>query len=183
MFGFFGRWMSDAANLILALVIAIFAIQMPTLTSGYVAGLLQVTNDERRDIDQREQSARAYYHFEAGTDEQVIEALRSTEPSNAQSLAQSVSRFRILRNAYDSIVHVPPLLQPPVALLDLARDEHGYKLAILGTTIDTYIVQIAFSKAATVYGIIGLVLGSLIAQALVSLAGAIDPFRRHERIV
>ena len=75
MFGFVGRWMSDVLLLALSLAFAIAAMQLPALTNDYTAALLQVTNDARHDLDQREDSARDYYHFDAGSDEAVVAAL------------------------------------------------------------------------------------------------------------
>lgn len=82
MLGFFGRWMSDAFHLSLALVFAIAAIQLPALTSDYTAALLQVSNDLRRDIDQREQAARSPPHGEAET----LSIRRRTTPKGTYGL-------------------------------------------------------------------------------------------------
>lgn len=171
--GFIGRWMSEAVSLSLPLAAAILAIQLPALTGDYTAALLQVTNDARRDIDQREQSARDYYHITASSDDGIVQALKSTEPSNAQTLEQSLDRVHVLSAAHDRIMATTPLLQPPTALLDALADEHGYKMAVLRTALETHVIQIAFSSAAAIYGVCGLVLGSLIAQFIISMVTTI----------
>ena len=79
----------------------------------------------------------------------------------------------MLSAAHDRIVAAAPLLQPPTALLDVLADQHGYKMAVLRTALETHVIQIAFSSAAAIYGVCGLVLGSLIAQAIVSVVTTI----------
>jgi Protein of unknown function (DUF2937) len=170
MLGFFGRWMSDAVQQSLALVFAIAAIQLPALTSDYAAALLQVSNDLRRDVDQREQAARNYYHLAAPDEDSLITAISGQEPSNAQTLRQSLLRCGVLRSAYDRIDAASPLLRPPVALLDALEDERGDKQAVLATAFATHVTQVAFTSAAATYGLVGLTLGSFAAHILVSLA-------------
>jgi hypothetical protein len=168
MLGFVGRWLSDAIRLAFALGFAIVAIQLPALTSDYAAALLQVSNDLRRDIDQREQAARGYYQLPASDEDTMIREIAGHEPSNAQSLRVSLGRCQVLRTAYDRIVATLPLLQPPVALIDALDDEHGDKRAVLATAFATHVTQIAFTSAAATYGLIGLALGSFAAHVLLS---------------
>src|SRR5271170_6186472 len=99
MLGFVGRWLSDAVRLAFALTFAVAAIQLPALTSDYTAALLQVSNDLRRDVDQREQAARNYYHLTAADEDGLIAAIGGPEPSNAQTLRLSLDRCRALRAA------------------------------------------------------------------------------------
>ena len=108
----------------------------------------------------------------------MIAALRTVEPSNAQALAASVERARALRAAHDRIRAAAPLLRPVTALLDAAEDPRGDKWAVLRTTLDTHAAQVALSAAAAAYGLVGLVLGSLLAELLVSAAGALAAARR-----
>jgi Protein of unknown function (DUF2937) len=172
MFGFVGRWLSDVVRLAVSLVFAIAAMQLPALTNDYTAALLQVTDDARHDLDEREQSARGYYHFDATSDEAVVAALKAKEPSNAESLQESLRRLRVLRAAYDRIVAAPELLRPPVALLDASDDQRGDKWTILRTAVRTHHVQIALGMDDAAYALAGLFFGSFVAQLLVSLAGA-----------
>jgi len=176
--GFMARWLSDAIGLVCALAFAVLAMQLPALTRDYMGALLQVSQDARRDIDQREASARQYYHITDTTDAQVIAALKEHEPSNAVTLQESLDRAGALQAAYDRINTTPPLLQPPVAALDAVRDEHGFRITVLRTTIEAYAPQIVLSLAAAMYGLVGLVVGSFVGQALVSILG-LAPVRRR----
>lgn len=167
--GFLGRWLSEAVSLGLALGGALAAMQVPALTHEYKAALLQVSEDVRRDVDQREASAKHFYNLTASTDDDVIVALRPFEPSNAQGLASSLERARNLRTAYDRIDSAAPILQPVIAVADLIEDTKGYKSSVLGTMLATFVPQVVISAAAAAYGVIGLVLGSFLAQLVISL--------------
>ena len=176
--GFMARWLSDAITLICAIGCAVLAMQLPALTRDYTNALMQVSQDARRDIDQREASARQYYHITDTSDAQVVAALKSVEPSNAVTLQESLDRAGILKAAYDRISETPPLLQPPAAVIDALRDQRGFRLTVLRTTIADYTPQIVLSLAAGIYGIFGLILGSFVAQALVSILGMAPRLRR-----
>jgi hypothetical protein len=67
------------------------------------------------------------------------------------------------------------------ALLDLADDSRGDKWAVLRTALDTHAAQVVLSAAAAAYGLAGLVLGSFLAELLVSVAGALASARRDRR--
>ncbi|MBV9735276.1 MAG: DUF2937 family protein [Acidisphaera sp.] len=175
---FLERWLSDTVSLVLALVLALLAMQAPALTRDYAGGLLQVAQDIRRDIDQRESSARQYYNLPAGDDDAVIAALQTREPSNAATLAQSIGRAQALQTGYDQISAAPPLLQPVVAAGDALRDAHGYKRPVLRTALDNFTPQIVFSMAAAIYGLAGLVLGTFLGSLFISAASG---FRRPAR--
>lgn len=178
MAGFVARWLSDVLRIGVPLAVALAAMQVPALAHGYATALLQISDDARRDIEQRKASARRFYGGAGDADEAVIAALRAVEPSNAQALAASVDRARALRAAHDRIEAAPPLLRPATALLDLAQDPRGDKRAVLATAFDTHAPQVVLSAAAAVYGLIGLVLGSFLAELLVSAAGLLAPARR-----
>jgi hypothetical protein len=171
MTGFIARWLSDAIRLGLPLAFAVAAMQVPALTHDYAAALLQVAESGRRDINQREAAARQFYHIEADTDEALIAALRPIEPSNAQSLAASLDRIRALRAAYERIRASPPLLQPMTAAAGVIADAKGYQRAILRTEFAIFTPEVVIGTASAVYGLAGLVLGSLLAQLLTSLFG------------
>jgi hypothetical protein len=181
MAGFVARWLSDALRLALPLALALAAMQVPALAHGYAAALLQIAEDARRDIEQRKASARQFYRAAGEADEAVIAALRAVEPANAQALAASVERARALRGAHDRIRAAAPLLRPVTALLDAAEDPRGDKWAVLRTALDTHAAQVALSAAAAAWGLAGLVLGSLLAELLVSAAGALAAARRGRR--
>jgi hypothetical protein len=166
---FIGRWLGNAVNIAFALVFAILAMQAPAFTRDYAEALLQVAQDSRRDIEQRKASARHYYPITAEGDEQVIAALRSFEPSNAETLALSVERARSLQASYEKIQRAPALLQPITAVSDAFADEHGYKSAVWQTLLGSYAPHLDFSVAAAAYGLAGLLLGSLAAQLVTAL--------------
>jgi hypothetical protein len=181
MAGFVGRWLSDALRLGLPLVLALLAMQVPALAHSYAATLLQIAEDARRDIEQRKASARRFYRDAGDSDEAVIAALRPVEPANAQALVVSVERAGAFRAAYDRIQAAPPLLRPATALLDAADERRADKWAVLRTALDTHAPQVVLSAPAAVYGLAGLLVGSFLAEALVSAAGAVFAPRRPGR--
>ena len=181
MAGFIGRWLSDALRLGLPLVLALAAMQIPALAHGYSAALLQIVEDARRDIEQRKAAARRFYRGAGDEDQAVIAALRAVEPANAEALAASVERADALRAAHDRVAGAPPLLRPVTALLDAAEDPRGDKWAVLRTAFDTHAPQVVLSAAAAVYGLIGLVVGSFLAELLVSVFGAVFVSGRRAR--
>lgn len=181
MVGFIVRWLSDAIRLGLPLVLAVAAMQVPALTHDYAAALLQIARNGRRDIDQRETSARQFYHLKADTDEALITALQPLEPSNAQTLSVSIDRTRTLRAAYDHIQEAPLLLQPITAVADVITDLKGYKRAVLRTAIDIFTPEVVINTASVAYGLAGLMLGSFMAQLLTSLLGGFVRPAGHKR--
>lgn len=162
------RWLSESISIGLALLLAVLAMQAPAFTREYVSTLLQVAQDSRHDIEQRKASARQFYGIAEKNDDRFVAALRGFEPSNAETLALSLDRSNTLQDARDRIAGTQPLLRPIAALRDAFDDEHGYKAVIWRTLLGSYGVQIDFSAAAAVYGFVGLLLGSLIAQLLLS---------------
>ncbi len=180
--GFFARWVSDAIRLALALAFALLAMQIPALTHDYAVAVLQVAGDARRDIDQREASGRQFYHLTGDTDDAIIAQLRPVEPSNAQALAASVERVRILRATYDRINAASPLQQPVTAVLDLLADPKDYKGPVLWTTLDSYVPEVVISTSSAIYGLAGLCLGSLIGQVVTALLETAFGLRGRGRI-
>ncbi len=172
MVAFIARWLSDAVRLSMSIAVAVAAMQVPALAHDYAAALLQVAQDGRRDIDQREASARQFYRLAGDTDEALIAALRPLEPSNAETLAVSVDRTRTLHAAYDHIQAAPPLLRPMVAVADAATDAKGYERAVLRTALSIFAPEVVISTASAVYGLAGLVAGSFAAHVLISLCGS-----------
>src|SRR3954447_22065661 len=115
---FITRWLSRSTHMALALVGAVLAMQAPAFTREYASALLQVSQDSSRDIEQRKVSARQFYPIKAEGDDEFVSALRSFEPSNAETLALSVERSRALKAAYDRITGSRILMQPITALRD-----------------------------------------------------------------
>jgi hypothetical protein len=181
--GFVARWLTNAINLGLSLLLSFAAMQVPALTHEYTAALLQVAQDVRRDIDQREASAKHFYQLSAASDEAIITALRPFEPSNAETLAGSLDRARSLRAAYDRITNTPPLLQPAVAVIDMMEDLKGYKTAVLSTMFHSYAPQLVINSGSAVYGAIGLMIGSFLAQLIISGIGRLRRSRDRGRRV
>ena len=169
MAGLFARWLSESIQLGLTLTVALGAMQLPAIATSYTTALLQITENARRDIDQRKEAARQYYHLSDDADTAVIAALRHSEPSNAEGLAASIARAAALQAAYDRIVATPPLLQPVYAVFDTLKDPGGDKRAVLQTTIDRHVPQVVISAAAAVYGLAGLILGALLAEIVLTL--------------
>jgi hypothetical protein len=169
--GFLRRWLTGSLSLALGLLVAVLAMQAPALTHDYAAALLQVAREARHDVDQRIVSARQFYAITASGDDQVVAALQAVEPSNAQTLASALERARRLQAGYDRIAFARPLLQPIVALSQAVRDERGDEAIIRRTLLETYNPELTLSAAAAAYGLVGLLIGTLIAQLLLSLLG------------
>lgn len=166
---FLGRWLSQSVNLALSLFLAILAMQAPAFTREYVGALLQVAAEARRDIEQREASARQFYGIAATQDEELVRMLRAYEPSNAETLAQSLDRARNLQQAHDDITRSAPMFQPIAALRGAWDDPAGDKAAIWKLSLGTYNAQLDLSLAAALYGVAGLILGSLLGQLVLVL--------------
>jgi hypothetical protein len=184
---FLGRWLSNSIDMAFALLFAILAMQAPAFTREYLSALLQVTQDSRRDIEQRKASAQTYYAIgpEDRDDDRFVAALRRFEPSNADTLALSLERTRTLRNAYDTIMQSDGLARPIVAARDAAFDDPlRYKEAVWRTLLGTYAVQLNFDLSAAVYGLAGLLTGSFVAELLLSACRGVGsllarPWRRR----
>lgn len=171
--GFLRRWLTGSLSLGLGLSMAVLAMQVPALTQDYAAALLQVAREARRDVDERIASARQFYAIAASGDDAVVAVLRAPEPSNAATLAAALDHARRLQTDYDGIIAAPALLRPLVALGQAARDGRGEAAIVRRTLIETYTPQVSLSIAAAVYGLGGLLLGTLLAQLLVALMSGI----------
>lgn len=168
---FLGHWLSHSLATALALIFGILAMQAPAFTRSYADALLAVASDARRDIDQREASARAFYGIAATEDDDLVQLLRAHEPSNAATLAGSLARVRTLQQAYDDIAKATPVIQPLVALGGAIDDRDGYKKPVWTLLLERYNLQLELSVPGLVYGIAGLMLGSLTAQLALALFG------------
>jgi len=170
--GFLGRWLSHSVATAVSLVLAVLAMQAPAFTREYADALLQLAADARRDIDQRESAARRFYRITAESDDDFVQALQALEPANAEGLARSLERQRALQSSADRISKSPILLQPIAALRDALDDSHGDKQPIWQLLFSTYALQLDLSVAAAVYSLVGLIIGSLLAQLMLA------PFHR-----
>lgn len=176
---FIGHWLAESLQLLCMLAGALLFMQVPALTHAYAVALLQVAQDARRDIDQREANARQYYHLPPDAeDAAVIQALRPVEPSNADALGQSVSHAAMFDTTHTRIMAAPPLLQPMVAGWDAATQAQADKLAVLRTSVATYVPQIMLDPTAIVYGIAGLMLGGLVGHGVSAVPRAMVVPRR-----
>jgi hypothetical protein len=170
---FLGRWLSHSFVTVFSLVLAVLAMQAPAFTRQYTGALIQVATDVRHDIDQREASARQFYGLTQEQDDDLVKALQAHEPSNAETLARSLDHARNLQTTYDEIAKSSPLLQPVIAFASALDDHDGYKKAIWTLLLVNYDLQLELSLASAIYGIAGLMLGSLIAQLVLALFGRI----------
>lgn len=169
--GFLRRWLTGSLGMAFGLLTAVLAMQAPALTQDYAAALLQVAREARRDVDQRVASARQFYAIAVSGDDQVVAALQRAEPSNAETLAASLARARRLQAGYDGIADAHALARPVVALWQALRDERGDETIIRRTLVETFHPEISLSPTAAVYGLVGLLIGTLLAQLLVALLG------------
>jgi hypothetical protein len=167
--GFLQRWLTGSLGLGLGLSMAVLAMQAPALTQDYAAALLQAAREARHEIDERIASARQFYAIAASGDDAVVAALRAPEPSNAATLAAALDHARRLQADHDGIEAAPALLRPLVALGQAARDGTGETAIVRRTLVETYTPQVSLSIAAAVYGLGGLLLGTLLAQLLIAL--------------
>jgi hypothetical protein len=171
---FLGRWLAESVQIVCMLAGALLMMQLPALSHAYTVALLQVAQDARRDIDQREANARQYYHLppDAG-DQAVIDALRPVEPSNAEALGQSVTHATLIDATHAHIVAAPALLQPVVAAWDAIRRPETDKLNVLDTSLETYTPQVMLDFSAIIYGFAGFLLGGLVGHSVSALPGAV----------
>lgn len=182
MIRFLGRWMADCLQLTCMLAGALLFMQIPALTHAYAVALLQVAQDARRDIDQREADARQYYHLPPNTaDEAVVAALRLVEPSNAETLQQSLSRAAMFYATQARIAGAPLFSEPLAAAWDAVAHPEANKLDVLRTSFVTYIPQVTLDASAIVYGVVGLLLGGLLGHSLSAITGALTAPRTGNR--
>jgi hypothetical protein len=182
MIRFIGQWMAHCLQLACMLAGALLFMQVPALTHAYTVGLLQVAQNARRDIDQREDDARRYYHLPSDANDQaVIAALQPVEPSNATTLQQSVARAAMFDATQARITASSALLQPLTAAWDAFQRPDADKLAVLRTSVGTYVPQLALDGASLLYGLIGLVLGGLLGHTSAAAPGAAVAVSRRLR--
>ncbi|MBP0492806.1 DUF2937 family protein [Pararoseomonas indoligenes] len=174
-----GRWLSDFLRLALGIGLALAAMQLPALTAAYDLALVQSAGELRRDIDARKEVARGFYGLSDTSDPDVIGALRTREPSNAQGLENSVAREDLLRSAHARLAGSSALLRPIIALADATDDPIGNKRALLRTTLERHEPQVLLGTAAATYGLAGLLMGLLLANLLLALLGGLRTPRQE----
>ena len=164
--GFLRRWLSQSVSIALALLFGLIAMQAPAFTREYAGALLQVAADARRDVDAREASARQFYGITAEQEGDLIAALRAREPSNAEMLERSLDRAMKLQEAHDKIEQSAPLLRPLIALRGAIGEGNAYQQPIWQLALSNYNAQLDLSLAAAIYGLVGITIGSLLAQLI-----------------
>lgn len=176
---FLAGWLLQSIRLAAALGLALVAMQAPAVTREYQAALLQLVRSSDQEIAQRKASAERFYGIAPGEDEgRFLAQLRAVEPSNAETLAAALDRQRGLRASYERIERSPDLLRPIIAAKDIAAHQPGPRRQIAGTVFDSFTPQLDLSFAAAMYGLVGLFLGSLIGELLVT---ALLPRHRFAR--
>ena len=164
---FLGRWFSDALRVALTLAGALLLMQAPALSHDYAAALRQVADAVDRDIAGREATARTYYaDLQSASEADLLAALRTREPSNAAGLEQSRARNATLVAALERIDGSPALLRPLAAAWDLATVPDEGKQAVARQAIDSFIPALQLSAAALVWALVGVAMGSFLAQLL-----------------
>ena len=182
MIRFFGHWLADCFRLTCALAGALLFMQIPALTHAYSVALLQVAQEGRRDIDRRETDARRYYHLSPDTgDQAVIDALHPVEPSNAETLRQSLAREAMFSATQANIAGASLFTQPITAAWDALMHPEADKLAVLRISFLTYTPQVTLDVAAIVYGVLGLLLGGLLGHTLSAIPSAFTASRPRSR--
>jgi hypothetical protein len=182
MIRFIGQWMAHCLQLTCMLAGALLFMQVPALTHAYTVALLQVAQDARRDIDRREDDARRYYHLPPDANDQaVIAALQPVEPSNATTLQQSVARAAMFDATHARIIAASAFVQPLTAVWDAFQRPDADKLAVLRTSVGTYVPHLALDGASLLYGLIGLVLGGLLGHTSAAVPGATVAVSRRLR--
>ena len=174
-----GAWFLHSVRLAAALGVAIVAMQAPAVTREYQAALLQLVRSAGEDIAQRKASAQRFYGIPIESEELFITRLRTVEPSNAETFANALAREKSLRTSYDRIEHDPDLWRPIIAARDVLSDDTGARRQIAQTVFESFAPQLDLSFAATIYGLAGLFLGSLIGELATAAFGS----RQHRTAI
>jgi hypothetical protein len=168
--GLLRRWLANFLTLGLGLLFAVLAMQAPALTHDYMSALLQASRELQQDIDQRVATAQRTYAIAANDEDGIVAALAGREPANAESLTRSLARVRRLDAAYRALDATTPLARPIVALSDAFAEEGQDRGEIWRTLVTTFDPQISLTFDAGLYALLGLLLGTLLAQLLLALA-------------
>ena len=168
--GLLRRWLANSLTLGLGLLFAVLTMQAPALTHDYMAALLQVERGLQQDIDQRVATARRVYAIAEGDEDGVAAARAPREPANAESLTRSIARVRRLDAAYRALGGTNPAARPLVALSDALAEEGQDRTQIWGTLFETFTPEISLTFDGGLYALLGLLLGTLVAQLLLALA-------------
>lgn len=172
---FLGRWLADSIRFGLALFLALAAMQLPAVAQSYVAALRQIALATERDISERRELARQFYHLPpAAPDGDIMVRLRDAEPANAAGLVASGDRAEALHATYDRIAAASALTRPVLAVWDGLNGQPADKRAVLRTTLAEHVPTVLLGAEPATYGLAGLMLGLLLAEVLLA------PFRRQK---
>ncbi|RKQ68408.1 DUF2937 family protein [Oceanibaculum indicum] len=173
---FLGRWLGQSLTLAAGILALALAAQAPGFAEHYMAALEQRAQEQRADIAGRIDVARRFYSLPETADARaVLLHLTEREPANAEGIRRSAQRLAALEGAHRRLVEASPLLRPLLTLPAVAGGN-----AVIADVADSalagYTPRLPLSLPALAYGLAGLFLGVLLAEALVSLARM--PFRR-----
>jgi Protein of unknown function (DUF2937) len=179
-----GRWLSNTVTLAVALGAAILAMQAPSVTREYLAALQQIAAEARSEVDQSIAAARRQHRIAPTADEQVVAALKAKDAAGAERLALAIEQAGTLRQDQQRLAADPDLRRPVTVAWDAWRSPQGHKRAVLETVLARYEPAIHLDAASALYGLAGLLLGSLLVQlplALLRCVGRGLWRRRHPR--
>lgn len=167
---FLGRWLGQSLTLAAGILALALAAQAPGFAEHYAAALEQRAQEQRTDIAGRVDVARRFYNLPGTADARaVLRHLSEHEPANAESLRHSTQRLAALESAHRRLAEAAPLLRPLLALPALAGG-NGAVADVADSALATYTPRLPLSLSALFYGIAGLFLGVLVAEAAISLA-------------
>jgi hypothetical protein len=181
--GVLARFLSNTIILTGTLGAALVTMQAPTVTSDYLAALQQIAGEARQNADQLLAAARRQYRIAATAEDDVLQAVRKSEPAAAERLTEAIGRARALRDDHERIATAPPLLRPLLAAWDVVRDASGHQRAIAEIVIERSTPALHLDPASSLYAVAGVLLGSLVVHLLLGalslLARIFRPLRRR----
>jgi hypothetical protein len=173
---FIGRWLGQSLTLAAGILTLALAAQAPGFAEHYATALEQRAQEQRMDIAGRVSVVRRTYGLPETADARaVLLYLTEREPANAASLRQSAQRLAALEAAHRRLAEATPLLRPLLALPALAVGNDAVA-DVAESALASYTPRLPLSLTSLFYGIAGLFIGVLLAEAVISLARA--PFRR-----
>ena len=173
---FIGRWLGQSLTLAAGILALALAAQAPGFAEHYMTALDQRAQEQRVDIAGRIDVARRVYSLPDTADARAVMLhLTEREPANAEGIRRSAQRLSALEAAHRRLVEASPLLRPLLVLPAVAGGN-----AVIADVADSalagYTPRLPLSLTALFYGVAGLFLGVLLAEAALSLARV--PFRR-----
>ena len=116
------------------------------------------------DIAPRKASAQRFYGTPIENEEGFVTRLRAVESSNAETFGDALAREKSLHASYDRIARDPDLWRPITAARDVLNDDAGARRQIAQTVFESFAPQLDLSFATAIYGLAGVVPGSLIGE-------------------